>query len=55
MDTRRRSMSTAQALMRRRQPRRGHFYSTKAERPYSPSREALSFKPNDVSISVGDA
>jgi hypothetical protein len=49
-------MSTAQALStRRRGGRRGHFFRTKAERPYAPSREALTFKPTDVSVSVGDA
>ena len=49
-------MSTAQALStRRRNLRRGHFYRTKAERPYAPSREATTFKPTDVSVSVGDA
>ncbi|HLG71047.1 MAG TPA: hypothetical protein VK009_11545 [Chloroflexota bacterium] len=56
MDTRRRSMTTAQALTsRRRHPRRGHFFPAKSERPYAPSREAMTFKPTDVSVSVGDA
>jgi hypothetical protein len=49
-------MSTAQALTsRRRHPRRGQFHRLKAERPYAPSQDAISFKPTDVSVSVGDA
>jgi hypothetical protein len=49
-------MSTAQALStRRRGARRGHFFRAKAERPYAPSREAMTFKPGDVTISVGEA
>ncbi len=56
MDTRKRSMTTAQALLaRRRHARRGHFYRTKAERPYAPSREAQTFKPGEVNVSVGEA
>ncbi len=48
-------MSTVQALStRRRNARRGHFFRTKAERPYAPSPEALTFKPDQVQVSVGD-
>jgi len=48
-------MTTAQALNTRRRVRRGHFFRTKnAERPYAPSREALTFKPGHVSDSVGE-
>ncbi|HEX6512548.1 MAG TPA: hypothetical protein VF157_09640 [Chloroflexota bacterium] len=56
MDTRRRSTTTAQALRERRnQPRRGQFHSLKGERPYAPSRDAQTFKPHDVNVSVGEA
>jgi len=51
-------MTTAQALTsRRRNSRRGHFFRTgkSSERPYAPSREALEFKPHDVTVSVGEA
>jgi len=56
VDTRRRSMTTVQALSsRRRNARRGYFFRTRAEQPYTPSREALTFKPGQVSDSVGEA
>jgi len=49
-------MTTAQALSaRRRHTRRGHFLRTPTERPYAPSREAQTFKPHEVNISVGEA
>ena len=59
MDTRRQSTTVAQAFgARRRHSRRGHFMRTSvqsAERPYAPSREALTFKASEVSVSVGEA
>ena len=49
-------MMTAQAMgARRRQAMRGQFLRTKGEQRYAPSAEALSFRPNDVCVSVGDA